>query len=276
MDAHTKYAPPAPYDKLFPGKDETFTQQQFRDLQRDVLQLKRVVSVKERQHIVSQYDGEIAYEDFHIGKLIARLKKTGLYENSLIIVTSDHAEAFGQRNLIEHTNSVYQDQVQVPLIIKYPSNNRKTVVEQYVSGVDIMPTVLDRLGYKIPGDVEGVSLLEPEGLNNRTVISESFPDRIKLRLHKRFHNIVRAIFSDSMKFISSTSGESELYDLSRDPAEKKSIYMANNNISENLESKMDQWLLAAKEKNISKTINIARNQPNKDTLNRLKALGYVQ
>ncbi len=276
MDAHTEYAPPAPYDRLFPGKDETFTMRHFRDLEHQVLRLERDITVKERQHLLSQYDGGIAYEDFHIGKFITRLKEAGLYDNSLIIVTADHGEAFGERKHIEHGTSVYQDQVNVPLIIKYPSNNRKAVIEQYVSGVDIMPTVLDTLGYEIPEDVQGVSLLKPEGLNNRTVISESFPDRIKLRLHKRFHRVERAIFSNSMKFITSTSGKSELYDLSKDPRESTSIYMANNAIADSLESKLSQWLLTVEEKNNSKAINIVRNQPDKDTLDRLKALGYVQ
>ncbi len=276
MDAHTEYAPPAPYDRLFPGKDETFTMGHFRDLEHQVLRLERDITVKERQHILSQYDGGIAYEDFHIGKLFARLKEADLYENSLIIVTADHGEAFGERKHIEHGTSVYQDQVKVPLIIKYPNSSQKTVIEQYVSGVDILPTVLDTLGYEIPGNVQGLSLLKPEDLNNRTVISESFPDRIKLRLHKRFHRIERAIFSNSMKFISSTSGKSELYDLSKDPREKTNIDMVNNAISENLESKLNKWLLAVKEKNEPERVNVARNQPSKDTLNRLKALGYVQ
>ncbi|NOY38663.1 MAG: sulfatase, partial [Nitrospirae bacterium] len=204
MDAHAEYAPPAPYDRLFPGKDETFTLAQFRDLEHQVSKLERDITVKEQQHIVSQYDGGIAYEDFHIGQLIARLKKAGLYDNTLIIVTSDHGEAFGERKQIEHGTSVYQEQVHVPLIIKYPHSNRRTVIDKYVSGVDLMPTVLDVLGYAIPGDIQGISLLKSEEIDkNRSVISESFPDRRKLILNKRFHRIERAIFSDSMKFITS-------------------------------------------------------------------------
>lgn len=276
MDAHVEYAPPAPYDRLFPGKDATFTLTQFRDLEYQVEKLERDITVKERQHIISQYDGGIAYEDFHIGQLLARLKKTNLYDNTLIIITSDHGEAFGERNYIEHGNSVYQDQVHVPLIIKYPHSSRKAVIDKYVSGVDLMPTVLDVLGYKIPGELQGVSLLRPENLDNRNVISESFPDRRKLILHKRFHRIERAIFSDSMKYITSTSGKQELYDLSKDPEEKKNIYTANKSISKYLESKLNHWLSVVNKESTSPEGSVATKKPDKELLNRLKALGYVQ
>ncbi len=276
MDAHVEYAPPAPYDRLFPGKDETFTLTKFRDLEHEVLNLERDITIKERQHIVSQYDGGIAYEDFHIGQLLARLKEAGLYENSLIIVTSDHGEAFGERNDIEHGTSVYQDQVHVPLIIKYPHNSRKTVIDKYVSGVDLMPTVLDVSGYEIPGDIQGISLLKPEYLNNRIVISESFPDRRKLILNKRFHRIERAIFSNSMKFITSTSGKQELYDLSRDPEEKKNIYSANDSTSGKLKAELNQWIKDVKKDIPSREEPASRKKSDKGALDRLKALGYIQ
>ena len=276
MDAHAEYAPPAPYDRLFPGKDETFTLTQFRDLEHQVLKLERDITVKEQQHIVSQYDGGIAYEDFHIGQLLARLKEADLYDNSLIVVTSDHGEAFGERKHIEHGTSVYQDQVHVPLIIKYPLSSRKTVIDKYVSGVDLMPTVLDVLGYEIPGELQGVSLLRPENLDNRTVISESFPDRRKLILNKRFHRIERAIFSDSMKFISDTSGKQELYDLSKDPEEKKNIYRADDSTSEKLKAELNQWLKVVKEELPSQEESASRKKTDKGALDRLKALGYIQ
>ena len=277
LDAHWPYSPPPPFDTLFPGKDETFnTALKFAEVEREVIMLERKLTDKERQHIVSQYDGGIAYEDFYIGKLIARLKKAGMFENTLIIITSDHGETFGRRNFMQHGNSVYQNEVKVPLLIKYPNSNQKTVVEKYVSGVDLMPTVLDVLGYEIPGDIQGVSLLKPEGLNNRNIISESFGARRNLRYHKRFYRIQRAIFSDSMKFITSTSGTQELYDLSKDPEEKKNIYRSDDSTSEKLKAELNQWFKDVSEDIPSRNGSAPRKKSDKGALDRLKALGYIQ
>ncbi len=276
MDAHTPYDPPAPYYLLFPGKDETFTEEHYREMEREVSELRREITVKERQHLVSQYDGGIAYEDYHIGNLIARLKESGMYDNSLIIVTSDHGEVFGDRNYIGHGNSVYQSEVRVPLVIKYPQSSRKAVVDEFVSGVDLMPTVLDVFGYEIPGDIQGSSLLKPEDLYKRKVISESFPDRNKLSFHKRFHRIERAIFSGTDKFVGSTSGKQELYDLSKDPEEKEDIFNADDSVSRNIKAELDQWLEDVKEELPSKEGSDSYKAPDKAVLDRLKALGYVQ
>ena len=276
MDAHWPYTPHPPFDTLFPGKDETFTTVKFGDMEREVIRLERDITVKERRHIVSQYDGGIAYEDFHIGKLIARLKKAGLYENSLIIITSDHGEAFGERNFIQHGNSVYQNEVHVPLVIKYPRTSRKAVIDKYVSGVDLMPTVLDVLGYEIPGNIQGVSLQKPENLDNRSIISESFSARRNLWLHKRFYRIERAVFSGSNKFVGSTSGKQELYDLSKDPEEKENIYRADDSISKNIKAELNQWLEDVKEELPSQEGSDSYKTPDKAVLDRLKALGYVQ
>jgi len=277
LDAHWPYTPPPPFDTLFPGRDETFNiATKFAKVESEVVKLERKLTDRERRHIVSQYDGAIAYEDFYIGKLIARLKETGLYKDSLIIVTSDHGEAFGERNFMQHGNSVYQNEIHVPLLIKYPFSSRKTVVDGYVSGVDLMPTVLDVLGYEIPGGLQGVSLLKPGGLDDRNIISESFSARRNLRQHKRFYSIERAIFSGPMKFISSTSGKRELYDLSRDPEEKENIYRADDGISGKLKAELNQWLEVVKEEPSSREESVSRKKADKGALDRLKALGYIQ
>ena len=270
------YDPPAPYDRLFPGKDETFSAARYAAMEEQVMKLERRITDKEQRHIVSQYDGGITYVDFNIGKLIERLKKAGLYENSLIIITSDHGEAFGERSFVQHGTSVYQDQVHVPLIIKYPNIRQQRVINKFVSGVDLMPTVLDVLGYGIPEDVQGKSLLKPDGLDNRTIISESFSTRKKLRWHKRFYRIERAIFSYPLKFITSTSGKQELYDLSKDPGEEKNVYGTDAGVSGSLEARLSQWLELVREESPSLEESASHKKLDKGALDRLKALGYIQ
>ena len=129
MHAHDPYVPPPPFDSLYPGKHEAFTLIRYQAMLEDVLRLSSKVTDIEYDHMVSQYDGGIAFIDFHLGKLIERLKSLGLYENSLIIITSDHGEVFGERGLLGHGVSVYEDLVYVPLIIKYPNLNEGRIVK---------------------------------------------------------------------------------------------------------------------------------------------------
>jgi len=109
LDAHAPYIPPAPFDRQFPGMNESFDSPRWRQsVMNDVHLLKRSMAAEERAHMVSQYDGEIAYLDDRFGKLVARLKQWGIYDNTVIVITSDHGEAFGERNLVGHAVSVYQ------------------------------------------------------------------------------------------------------------------------------------------------------------------------
>lgn len=270
MDAHEPYLPPTPFDTLYPGKDEKFTSDYYRSMEKEVMQLKRKATENERNHLISQYDGGIAYIDLHIGKLIGKLKELSLYENTLIIITSDHGETFGERNLVGHGVSVYQDQIHIPLIIKYPNIDKADVVDELVSSIDIMPTILEVLGHDISEDVQGKSLVKIDPWQPREVISESFPYGGWIDWHPRFDRVERAIFSGSYKFISSTDGKKELYDLEKDPNEKKNLYNANDNKSIALETKLVQWLKDVKEESGSAA------KLSKEALGRLKALGYVQ
>jgi arylsulfatase A-like enzyme len=74
----------------------------------------------DRRRDESQYDGGIAYLDACLGDLFKQLMKLGLYDNTMLIVTSDHGPSFGEKMLVGHGTSVYQEQVHIPLIIKYP------------------------------------------------------------------------------------------------------------------------------------------------------------
>jgi arylsulfatase A-like enzyme len=271
MDAHWPYMPPPPFDKLYPGKDDSFSTVRFNALRDDVNSGRRLSTETERAHLISQYDGGIAYLDAEVGKLLDYLKRTGMYDQALIMVTSDHGESFGERGVMEHGVSVYQDQVWVPLIVKYPKRNRKRVIEYPVSLVDVMPTVLDLLGFPIPAGVQGVSL-RAESSRARRVFAESFAYVEYMKLYPRFRRIERATYAGPRKLVVSTTGKRELYDLQTDPGERRNILQTGENATEAriLEVELAQWL---------KTQGKAPGKtPKMDsaTLERLKSLGYVQ
>lgn len=93
-DAHRPYAPPPPYDRMFTGGDE----------ERD------------------KYDGAVAYIDAEIGRLTAELRARGELDRTLVVITSDHGELFGEHGLWEHTSNLYYKLLHVPLIVRWPGH----------------------------------------------------------------------------------------------------------------------------------------------------------
>jgi arylsulfatase A-like enzyme len=104
-------------------------------------------------HFVSQYDSELVYADFHLARFFGLLETQSLLENTIVIVTSDHGEQFFEHALIGHGNSVFEEEIHVPLIIFDPAA-RPGVIDHVVDHRDVMPWVLERLGLPLP---EGVA-----------------------------------------------------------------------------------------------------------------------
>lgn len=117
--------------------------------------------VREAEHLRALYDGEITYWDEHFGRLIAELRRRGLYEDTMIIVTSDHGEEFAEHGGFWHGTTLYDEQIHVPLYVKLPGNERAgTHVNHWVQSIDLMPTILRRAGIDVPEGVQGGSLEE--------------------------------------------------------------------------------------------------------------------
>jgi arylsulfatase A-like enzyme/uncharacterized membrane protein YbhN (UPF0104 family) len=108
------------------------------------------------------YDGEITFWDEHFGKLVAELKRRGLYDDLTIVITSDHGEEFMDHGGFWHGTTLYDEQVRVPLLLKLPRGERGgSVIHHWVESIDIMPTLLERNGVAVPKGVQGKDLFEP-------------------------------------------------------------------------------------------------------------------
>src|SRR6185369_11061413 len=116
MDAHTPYVPDPPFDTRFPGLDSHVNPYELHDLKLQVASGKRRILPNEKAHLIAQYDGGIAEEDAAIGLVLNRLRELKLYDNTLIVITSDHGDTFGEHGLADHfLGFVYQDLVHIPL-----------------------------------------------------------------------------------------------------------------------------------------------------------------
>jgi arylsulfatase A-like enzyme len=140
------------------------------DLISSVVNGKHHLTPEEKDFVVSLYDGEIRYLDDCLSLLFERLKALKVYDNTLIIITSDHGEAFGEHNLMAHSKTLYEELLRVPLVMKYPSGSlqQRGVIERRVSLVDVMPTIVSFLGYSIPPIIDG----EPLTAVERPIIAE--------------------------------------------------------------------------------------------------------
>ncbi|HXG32777.1 MAG TPA: sulfatase-like hydrolase/transferase [Bryobacteraceae bacterium] len=266
LDAHDLILPPSPFDTLFPAS--TSLGMDAAALWSDVVGLRRPLTPAERADLIAYYDAAIAYLDSALRDLVKRLRELGLYDDTMIIVTSDHGQAFGSRGHLFHIMSVYNNQTRIPLLIKYPGQRQGAAVEQPASLVDIFPTVLDTAGLPLPAPVEGLSLRRPEAAAPRTLLAESYPNAFLVQLHPRFRRVERAAIRWPYKLIADTRGKRELYDLESDPAETRNLYAAHPTIAASL--------LAELERRVASRQRAPARPPDPETLRRLRSLGYTQ
>ena len=167
------------------------------------------------------YDGEIAYTDELVGRIVRYLKSHQLYDRSTIILLSDHGEGLGDHGEQEHGLFVYEEAIHVPLIIKQESNvGAGRRVADLVQHVDLVPTILDLVKAPGSGGFRGRSLkplLEGTGrLPETSVYSEA--------LYARYHfgwSELTALTDDRYRYIKAP--REELYDLQRDLDERTNI-----------------------------------------------------
>lgn len=247
MDAHGPYVVPPPYDSWFPGSDCS-------SIRGEASQ----ESDRLRRHNISQYDGGIAYEDAEIGNLVSYLKQRGLYENTMLIITSDHGEAFGEGNRYGHGKTVYADQVRVPLLIKFPHANDGRVIDQGIGHTDLLPAMLQSAGIALPDSAKSPTA-GGSGESGHKLVSEDLESEPPHR----------AIYTGDRKFVASTSGMRQLYDVVADPSDQVDLCARETDRCSQMRLDLDQWIGSIPYR---PKLN---KQTDKKTLDRLKSLGYI-
>ena len=214
------------------------------------------------------YDGEIAYADHELGRLMLWLKRSQLYDRSLIVLLSDHGESLGEHGEKEHGFFVYNATVRVPMIVKPPTGSgfRPGRVVRPVETIDIAPTLLQSAGINdaIGKQFQSHGLLTSEPENDRTAYSETFYPFSSFGwspLHaletSRYHYIDAPI--------------PELYDVTSDPEEKNNLASQQTATVAVLKDKLQVRL----RNNPFKPDVDRTSQLSTDALEKLRALGYV-
>jgi arylsulfatase A-like enzyme len=216
---------------------------------------------------VDRYDSEIAFTDYHIGRVLDKLKKMKRYDSTLIVLTADHGESLGDHGENDHAYFVYHSTIHVPLIIKVPGQTKKNIVHEPAGLVDILPTICGFLNLTPPANIQGYNLsglwknAQPDQ-QERSYYSESY------FATKYGAAPLQALVTRQYKYIHTS--RPELYDLWDDPAEGNNVFSQESELAKQYQDQLIQIIEKTDRSDLDSSFNLddqARKQ--------LESLGYV-
>jgi arylsulfatase A-like enzyme len=237
FDPHFPYTPPEPYASIYKSRP---------------------------------YDGEIAFADAQVGRLLSFLKDTAILANSLIILAGDHGEVLGEHGEKTHGFFVYNSTLHVPLLIKVLGATPR-VVEREVSLVDVMPTVLQAVSIPAPSSVQGRSLLSEVLGRAATSPSNLYAETYLPLLHFRWSQL-RSLQGQGLKYIEAP--RPEIYDTRTDPHELHNLYGLRKALAHEMRDRL--FGVIRRFTPVTPAGSDAAKEPTDPALlERLRSLGYV-
>jgi len=298
FDVHVPFEPPKEFAEKFCSTEKVEIDTNLLNLMAVQLREKKITE-KQVKRASDLYDAEINYFDNRLGGLFDEIKRLGLWDNSYIIVTSDHGIAFMEHGEISYGGfNFYDELLKVPLMIKRPGEHEGKKIKALARHIDIMPTILDLEGVKFGDEIAGESLKETfeKGFNESSADSyyeNSSKSRfirayrnskwkiIEKKMHtskairrispKTFFAYLKNFFKvmKSAELRSQLGGKIELYNISVDPEEKENLAGKNPEKLAELMEKMDSF----KERHVKFKSESAELSP--ETQQKLKTLGYL-
>jgi arylsulfatase A-like enzyme len=192
---------------------------------------------KDIQSWINAYDETISTTDRELIKpLLRELKRLGLYDKTLIIITADHGEAFGEHNEYGHNSLIYEVN-HIPLIIKMPYAQKGRRTKELAQGVDILPTALEFADIVIPHQAQGRSLA-------RLIREENIPGPNEYAFEQGRNK--SSIRSKEWRLILANGnkrklGPKQLYNLKLDPQERNNVYYSQLEVASRMQNELDRW-----------------------------------
>ncbi len=217
------------------------------------------------------YQGEIAYADAQLGRLLEWLERRGLEDRTLVVVMGDHGESLMEHGEGTHGLFVYEATLRVPLIVRAPfGRTRGRRVSSLVRSEDVVPTVLDLVGLAPPTGVQGRSLVPLMTGAARDLDLEAYSESLYARNHFGWSEL-RALRAGRYKYIEAP--RPELYDLARDPGEVRNLFAARRDLANRLAAALAR--LGAERPGEPGGAATAARAVDPETRERLAALGYI-
>ncbi len=251
FDPHSPYDPPEPYRSQF---------------------LPEAPDPGETEERNANYDGEIAFTDHELGRLVDAVDLRGLGESTLVVLTADHGEGLAQHGEMEHGRLVYEEAVRVPLIFRWPGKVPADAVwPGPVELVDIVPTILDLLGISREGQRTQGRSLAPI-MRGRAVVDAEREIFVQSEYNAGGANrsgVRRGRWKYIVRHEGRGEASAELFDLERDPLELASVAEEHPDIVSHLAGVLREWRRSQPPPSDAPSLS------EKD-LEALKALGYVK
>lgn len=213
FDVHGPYLPPAPHAGTFsaPGQRKKGDKLDIGALTNDIV----VPPEAELRALIAGYDESLRFVDAEIGRLLEGFEARGILDNTLVIVSSDHGESFGERGLMYHGHSLYPEQIHVPLLLRYPSAIRAgTRISTPVSNQQIPATVAEIADLR-EGSFLGSSLLNVTETGGETVLAEVGQRSLVTANWPTSRGWSASLITDRWQMIRGESGSVEVLDLDR-------------------------------------------------------------
>jgi arylsulfatase A-like enzyme len=236
-DPHEPHIPPSPYNQLFAH---------------------------------DPYQGEIAYADQNLGEILHELEDAGELQRTLVVMTADHGEGRMEHEEMTHAFLAYETCLRVPLIFSGPELVAGRRITDRVGTVDIVPTILDLLGFAIPSQVQGRSLA-PLLLSKTSELPPTsyYAESLSPRLTHGFGEL-RVLYRDGYKYIHGP--RPELFYLEEDPVELHDLVAQEPVLREQMKSGLETIVANYSRPEDAAT---AAHEVDDDTRRRLEALGYI-
>lgn len=243
-DPHTPYAPPDPYATTFADRP---------------------------------YDGEVAYTDAQVGRLLEAVRSRGDGDRSIVVALADHGESLGDHNESDHGVFLYEPVIRIPWVVAGPGVRAGTVIKEQVRSIDLLPTVLRAIGLDAPAGLDGVDLSPLLRGEARTAPPMAYAESYYPRLHYGWSEL-RAVRADGWKVIDAP--RPEFYNLREDPGETHNLYEAQRPLADRMIAeavRVEQEFTREFTAGASGDADRAGGpvQPDEETLRRLRSLGYV-
>ncbi len=180
---------------------------------------------------LNRYLNDIHYLDFYVKNVMDQYKKLGLYDKTIFVIYGDHGEGFGEHGLFQHDNTIYQEGIKIPLMIHDPGRFQGGQhTETLTNQLDLLPTIVDLLGYKVEGgQYPGRSMLAPPD-DNRTLYFSCFYD----------YRCLASLKGDQKYIYFYGNQPAEVYNIKKDPLEQHNI--ANDVSAEELKKRRSEVL----------------------------------
>ena len=195
--------------------------------------------ITDAEFVVAQYDSALKYVDEKIGEVVSTMEELDVLDDSLVVISSDHGESFGEHSIYFDHASVYEDTARVPLIIRHP-DLRGGSRDALVQSIDITPTVLELAGLEVNSEMQGRSLLP-------LLMGDADEHREVAYVNQGAWQAKRAMITDRYKYTRVIHHgfwpcpAEELYDLSRDPGELEELSGEMPEVLDDMAVKLRRW-----------------------------------